>query len=259
MPHSTTTTDNVGVLTSGNVVAVPFIVAKDGLALAGSGFYNFRVGDSTTNRGFLIGYDTSGQIGLLSAVGTSSVVAIWTANSSSVFAEKMRVDGAGNVGIGTAAPIAKLDVNGDVNVAGNIAAKYQDMAEWVPSTEHMVSGTVVVLNLEKSNEVTASTRSYDTAVAGVVSAKPGLILGEASKSKEKIATTGRVMVRSDASNGAIHVGDLLVTSDKPGMAMRSVPVVMAGVKMHRPGTIVGKALQPLESGQGEILVLLTLQ
>jgi hypothetical protein len=29
--------------------------------------------------------------------------------------------------------------------------------------------------------------------------------------------------------------------------------------MHRPGTLVGKALEPLTEGQGEILVLLTLQ
>jgi len=29
--------------------------------------------------------------------------------------------------------------------------------------------------------------------------------------------------------------------------------------MHRPGTIIGKALEPLRSGKGEILMLLTLQ
>jgi hypothetical protein len=29
--------------------------------------------------------------------------------------------------------------------------------------------------------------------------------------------------------------------------------------MHRPGTIIGKALEPLDNGVGEILVLLSLQ
>ena len=48
-------------------------------------------------------------------------------------------------------------------------------------------------------------------------------------------------------------------SDEPGVAMRSEPVDLGGVKIHRPGTIVGKALEPLASGKGEILVLLTLQ
>jgi hypothetical protein len=41
--------------------------------------------------------------------------------------------------------------------------------------------------------------------------------------------------------------------------MRSEPVSFGGVAMHRPGTIIGKALEPLEKGTGEILVLLSLQ
>ena len=86
-----------------------------------------------------------------------------------------------------------------------------------------------------------------------------MLLGEAGDDKEKIATSGRVKVRVDASKGAIHIGDLLVTGERPGTAMKSQPVDVGGVKMHRPGTIVGKALEPLEKGEGEILVLLTLQ
>jgi hypothetical protein len=258
-PHSLYTYDYVGVLTSGTAVAVPFIVAKDGINLAGTGYYSFRVGDATGSRGFLIGYDTSGQIGLISSVGVNSTLSFWTANGSSVFAEKMRIDGSGNVGIGTTAPTAKLDVNGNINVTGNIAAKYQDVAEWVPSTTTLTPGTVVVLNPAKTNEVMASSHAYDTAVAGVVSTKPGVILGEAAANKEQVATSGRVMVHVDATKGAIKVGDLLVTGDKPGVAMKSQPVTVGGIKMHRPGTIVGKALQPLNKGQGDILVLLSLQ
>ena len=41
--------------------------------------------------------------------------------------------------------------------------------------------------------------------------------------------------------------------------MKSIPVNMNGIEMHRPGTIVGKALEPLASGEGDILVLLSLQ
>jgi len=172
---------------------------------------------------------------------------------------KLVISAAGNVGIGTSTPAALLDVNGSVNVAGNIAAKYQDVAEWVNADEPLEPGTVVVLNPNKSNQVMASHDAYDTAVAGVVSANPGLILGESGTNKEKVATTGRVKVRVDATRGPIHVGDLLVSADTPGTAMKSIPVEVAGVKIHRPGTIIGKALEPLERGEGEILVLLTLQ
>jgi hypothetical protein len=41
--------------------------------------------------------------------------------------------------------------------------------------------------------------------------------------------------------------------------MKSVPVDLGGTALHRPGTIIGKALEPLERGVGEILVLLSLQ
>jgi hypothetical protein len=165
----------------------------------------------------------------------------------------------GNVGIGTNAPATALHVVGDIMVTGNISAKYQDVAEWVPSTEKLSAGTVVVVNSEAVNHVQTSTAAYATSVAGVISPQPGLILGEAGEGKALVATTGRVKVRVDATRAPIRAGDLLVTSDVPGVAMRSEPVSVAGVQMHRPGTIIGKALEPLAKGTGEILVLLSLQ
>jgi hypothetical protein len=174
-------------------------------------------------------------------------------------AQRMTIDNTGRVGIGTTTPGALLDVNGAVNVSGNIAAKYQDVAEWVPSDPDLGSGTVVVLSANKANHVTESKSAYDTKIAGVVSEHPGLILGEPSDGKSKIATTGRVRVKVDATKHPVRIGDLLVTSNTPGYAMYSEPVHLGGVKIHRPGTIIGKALEPLRSGRGEILVLLSLQ
>jgi hypothetical protein len=152
-----------------------------------------------------------------------------------------------------------LNSNGDLSVSGSIAAKYQDLAEWVPSSEQLSAGTVVVLDTTKSNQVVSATVAYDTRVAGVISAQPGITLGESGEGKVLVATTGRVRVKVDASRGAIQIGDLLVTSDVPGVAMKSEPVEFAGRKMHMPGTIIGKALEPLAKGTGEILVLLSLQ
>jgi hypothetical protein len=142
---------------------------------------------------------------------------------------------------------------------GSIQAQYQDVAEWVPATSDMPPGTVVILNPDQNNEVMPSVDRYDIRVAGVVSEQPGLILGVAGPSKEQIATTGRVRVKVDADAAPIRIGDLLVTSDNPGHAMRSDAIEIQGRKFHQPGTIIGKALEPLASGEGEILVLLSLQ
>jgi len=173
--------------------------------------------------------------------------------------------GNGNVGIGQPNPTYRLDVSGtahisgNVTIDGNLAAKYQDVAEWVPASEQLSAGTVVVLDSTKSNQVTYSSVSYDTRVAGVISEQPGIALGEKSDGKVLVATTGRVRVKVDATRSPIHIGDLLVTSDVPGLAMKSEPILIGGRRIHAPGTLIGKALEPLAKGRGEILVLLSLQ
>lgn len=173
--------------------------------------------------------------------------------------ERMRIDSSGRVGIGTPRPAADLHVVGDVVVSGNISAKYQDVAEWVKTPTSLASGTVVVIDSTGSGGVLAASEAYDARVAGVVSEQPGVLLGEGGDDKAKIAHSGRVKVKVDAAYGAVSVGDLLVTSPTPGHAMRSTPVPVGNASMHRPGTLLGKALEPIADGQGEILVLLILQ
>jgi len=203
---------------------------------------------AVTGNGLILGTNTSTPL----ILGTNAL-------------NRLYVSAAGNVGIGNASPAYKLDVTGtahitgDVTIDGNIAALYQDVAEWVPSNGQLEPGTVVVISTSKNNEVIPSERAYDTRVAGVVSAQPGLALGKKGDEKSQIATVGRVKVRVDATKAPIAVGDLLVTGDIAGTAMKSEPVSVSGFEMHRPGTILGKALEPLVSGKGEILVLLSLQ
>jgi hypothetical protein len=157
--------------------------------------------------------------------------------------------------------ISKMSLSnaGNLSVSGTINAKYQDVAEWVESSQTLPAGTVVVLDTNKSNQVISSSASYDTRVAGVITSQPGIALGESGAGKVLVATTGRVRVNVDASSGPIQIGDLLVTSDLTGMAMKSEPVKLGGRLMHMPGTLIGKALEPLEKGSGNILVLLSLQ
>jgi hypothetical protein len=75
----------------------------------------------------------------------------------------------------------------------------------------------------------------------------------------KSVTRQVVRVKADGSYGAIKVGDLLTTSATSGHAMKARPISISGVEIYRPGTIIGKALEPLNSGTGLIEVFVTLQ
>ncbi|HWW74390.1 MAG TPA: hypothetical protein VNZ44_03285, partial [Pyrinomonadaceae bacterium] len=234
------------------------------------------VGDASTNSdGFIVlgknsgsgtrqlrmGYDSNFNF-VLGDYGNSNVAGTWSPQFSINWqapGNSLYVNATGKVGVGTASPSEALDVVGNIRATGSVSATYQDVAEWVPSTQKLSAGTVVVLDADKTNHVLASSKPYDTSVAGVISDSPGVILGTGGEGKLKVATTGRVKVRVDATRAPVKVGDLLVTSEVEGVAMKSVPVDLGGTPIHRPGTIIGKALEPLEKGVGEILVLLSLQ
>lgn len=211
---------------------------------------------------------TDGTNTFLNAPVSTGNIYFRSANTDKLFLQ----GSTGNVGIGNTNPTEKLDIAGNIRVTGTgnitaagaitggtINAKYQDVAEWVESSQSLPAGTVVVLDHTKSNQVVASTQAYDSRVAGVISAQPGITLGESGEAKVLVATTGRVKIKVDATRAPIQVGDLLVTGDREGFAMKSLPVDIGGVQLHRPGTLVGKALEPLAKGTGEILVLLSLQ
>ena len=105
-------------------------------------------------------------------------------------------------------------------------------------------------------EVALSGEPYSKAVIGVYSTEPAFIGGQPEADSEltgmaPVGMLGIVPTKISAENGAIHPGDLLVTSSTPGHAMRSFD--------PPPGTVLGKALETLENGTGVILVLVTLQ
>src|SRR2546422_934233 len=83
---------------------------------------------------------------------SSNYVGFDTAIGGDLWSTKMAMTLAGNVGIGTTNPGAKLDVDGNLNItgnatiSGNIAAKYQDIAEWTSARSQLSSGTVVSLD-----------------------------------------------------------------------------------------------------------------
>jgi hypothetical protein len=171
-------------------------------------------------------------------------------------------------------------------IDGSYHCNGADIAEITPSVEPLQPSEVVSLDELQEGKLRRSARAYETNVAGVVSTNPGLLLNngadpnstppdpslegeEAIKAQQAydesvsevtidgIALTlaGRAPVQVTTENGPIKVGDLLVTSSKPGYAMRGDREKIKDI----PGVVLGKAMGSLEDGEGTITVLISLQ
>ncbi|MDD5528350.1 MAG: hypothetical protein PHO56_05295, partial [Patescibacteria group bacterium] len=170
--------------------------------------------------------------------------------------------GVGGVGIGTNNPGAyKLYVNGDAYISGQITAGSGDVAEEFYTDKNYPAGTVLVMDNKPSyaeasagegyKSSRACNKKYDSTVIGVISEKPGMVVGQIEgKYKAPVALVGVIKVRANSSNGKIHQGDLLTTSAISGEAMlASAPQI---------GTIIGKALED-DSGKGFVMALVNLK
>jgi len=183
-------------------------------------------------------------------------LAVWDPR---VAAARLVIDPNGNVGIGTVTPQAKLHVVGDINATGDIVLANADCAEEfvIEDGERMEPGTVMVLGQEGS--LRQSTKAYDKKVAGVISGagdfKPGVILDRRVECTHRMAISlmGKAYCKVDAQYAPIEAGDLLTTSPTAGHAMKATDPVNAF------GTVIGKALKPLEKGTGLIPILISLQ
>jgi len=130
---------------------------------------------------------------------------------------------------------------------------FTDIAENIQA-EDAEAGDVVIIDPDNNVKVVKSTKAYDTSVAGIISETPAFYIAKNDKKGYlPLALAGRVPCKVTAEGGSINRGDLLVTSSKPGYAMKGNP------KKIRIGSVLGKALEPLEKGEGKVTVLVTLQ
>ncbi len=155
--------------------------------------------------------------------------------------------------------------------------------------EPVAAGDVLVADRERPGVLRKASLAADPAVVGVVSSVPGILFGRAAwrilsvdvdlagrldearrlgdrkeeailwrqvearlaRTHAPVALSGTVLCKADASYAAIRVGDLLTASPTPGHAMRA--------EEPEAGTVVGKALEPLDSGTRLIKVLVVLR
>jgi hypothetical protein len=170
---------------------------------------------------------------------------------------------------------AKFRVHGDGDVTADGAftgggADFAEMVEVSTGYSSVEAGDVMVIDPTNPRAIVKSSRSRSTLVAGIYSTEAGFIGSERDWDRQltgeigtytledmavefneiPLAVVGIVPCKVSAENGAIRPGDLLVTSNSPGYAMRD--------DNPKVGTVVGKALGSLTSGKDVVKILVTL-
>jgi hypothetical protein len=206
----------------------------------GTGNLNVTTGVSVTGNITGGNLRTAGQVSATGAItgaaitGTSLTVS--TGNVSCGNIVNTNANGVGNIGS------ASLYFN--TVFAKATSAQYADLAEMYESDIEYTSG--IVVEFGGSKEITSTTTSHSTAVAGIISTNPSYLMN-ASQPGDKVlavALVGRVPCRVV---GTIRKGDRLVSSDVPGAA------TVLNSEQYQPGCIVAKALEDYDSAEVGII------
>ena len=208
----------------------------------------------------------TGGTGVLAVAGaaTGTNIGLWAVTqSASGIAGVFDNAGGGPLLIGSVNGVHKFKVDGNGNVfASTFNLGGADFAESVAVSEpkdRYEPGETMIIDNALRRTVTRSHTEYSTLVAGIYSTRPGVVASPYEISDSRLASeiplaiVGIVPCKVTAENGRIAAGDLLVTSARPGHAMKGTD------RSRMVGAIVGKALEPLHEGTGVILVLVTLQ
>jgi len=178
--------------------------------------------------------------------------------------------------------------NGDVTADGVFTPGGADFAELIKVSsgyDSVEPCDVLIIDPDNPKSIIKSHEANSRLVAGIYSTKPGIVATShdidqlayeddyadspyddidqsetdsrqvmelaASLDEIPLAVVGIVPCKVTSENGSIRPGDLLVTSNVPGHAMKNNEATT--------GTVIGKALGSLNNGTGIIDVLVTLQ
>ncbi len=151
-----------------------------------------------------------------------------------------------------------------VGAGGNVYAKNSfianstdfgigDLAEYVDLSpgQAVESGDTIMPDPEFPGKFKKVEDAYSQSAAGVISNTAAFVMGARGENRAALALAGLVNTNVTDENGAIEVGDMLVTASEPGHLMKYDQVGAAGVS----AVIVATALEPHEEGMGNIRTL----
>ena len=226
--HNGTTVSVTGNVTGGNLIASGVLISTNTISATGNitgGNISIGSGSSTAGSYSASGQITGGNIttaGQLTVNSGANVTAIVNGATS----------GVGNIGT--------LATAFNTVFAKATTAQYADLAEVYTADATYLPGTVV--SFGGTQEITISSISHNTQVAGIVSTQPAYLMNSTLSGEHtaEVALTGRVPCKV---TGTIRKGDRLVASEIAGVAG---PLDTA---QYQPGCIIGKALEEWNSAE----------
>ena len=253
--------------TTGPNIAIYGITDGDGGSIAVKGEATKSSGTATLQYGVfgtaagpsgvgVAGVSTStfgGTAGVLGQVYSSMGVAGQFVNNAS---------GTANVIVAKALSgnVWRVDTNGNTYAKGTNNVGGADFAEAIQTARDATSytpGDVIIIDPSADRRVSVCSQPYATNVIGIYATRPGILAaphdGGLASGEIPVAMIGIVPAKASAENGAIHRGDLLVSSSVPGHVMKGTD------RAQMLGAVVGKAMQELERGTGVIEIAVTLQ
>ena len=200
----------------GNITSVGTLTS---LAVTG----NISAGNvsATLFTGALSGAATTAGTVTTAAQGNITSVGTLTSLNSGAISSSGTVTGTSFVGVAT-------------------SAQYADLAENYLADSSYSAGTVVEFG--GNTEVTISSISHSTAVAGIVSTAPAYLMNSHLEGEHVVAValTGRVPC---AVQGPVKKGTVLVSGIVPGTAM-----AIDSLKFE-PGCVIGKSMSTIETAE----------
>jgi len=129
------------------------------------------------------------------------------------------------------------------NADGWQADSAYDLAERYESNQGLEPGDVVMVDTADDIAITKAVGS-DKPYMGIVSTRPGFVLGKHATSTYPVALVGRVPTKVSDMNGPIAIGDqLTVSTENPGVA----------VKATNSGYVIGIALEAFPGGNDNLI------
>jgi hypothetical protein len=156
---------------------------------------------------------------------------------------------------------ARIDNTGKGYFDGGTQNSGADLAEAFavegPASDYS-AGDVLLISTTADRMVVRSNQAYSSLVAGVYATKPGVLLTEAVadsalSGRVPMGVVGVIPTKVCGDGGPIHRGDLLVTSGRPGRAMK------ARRRRVQAGQAIGKALEEFTGDEGMIKVLVNVK